>query len=138
MVTHPDIQQTGWRRVLLRALSAGAVATGIAGVLGWALTDGDAGLSALAGGAAVLVLAGLTLALVDAAERWAPQLSVTAFFLGFLLKVAAFVVVVSLPGRPAWVDPLWMGCAAIGVLVVWQIAQVRAFTRMRLGVAPRG
>lgn len=134
---HQDLQQTGWRRVLLRALAAGAAATAAASGLGLMVGGTDAGISAAFGGGLVVVLSGLTLLLVDLAERHAPQLSIAAYFVGFMLKVAAFLLAFGMPEVPGWAEPAWAVCTAAAVLVIWQIAQVRAFSRMRLTVVPR-
>lgn len=136
VVKHQDLQQTGWRIVLVWALCAGVLAAGLAAGLGLLLGGGDEALSAATGGVLVVVLSGVTLLLVDLAERYAPQLSIMVFFLGFLLKVGAFLLAFSLPEVPEWVDPAWAVCSGAVVLVIWQLAQVRAFARMRLTVVP--
>ncbi|WP_261624889.1 hypothetical protein [Nesterenkonia marinintestina] len=134
---HQDLKQTGWRLVLLWAMTAGTLATAAAAGLGLVVGGDQSAMSAAAGGGAVVVLSGLTLLLVDLAERHVPQLSIAAFFLGFLLKVAAFLLAFSVPEPPSWAEPAWAVCTGVAVLVIWQIAQVRAFARMRLTVVPQ-
>ena len=127
---------TGWRRVLLVSLTAGVAVTGMAALLGLLLDGGAAAASALGGGAAVVVLSGVTLLLIDVAERRAPTLTITVFLLGFVVKLGLLAVMLASFPAPDWVMPAWAALTAAAVVIVWQAAEVIAFMGMRVTVDP--
>ncbi len=127
---------TGWRRVLLVALASGCAVTAAAAVLGWLVTGGAAAASAVFGGLCVVVLSGITVALIDWSERHAPGLTVTVFMIGFVAKLVILGILLGAVETPAWIDPPWAGLTAVAVVVVWQVAEITAFMKMRVTVEP--
>lgn len=127
---------TGWRQVMIRTTTAG-LATLAAAALGAAIFEGAAGAaSAAAGGGLVIVLSFMSLALIDWAERHRPHLSIPLFMMGFGLKIAALALVMPFVQPESWLNTAWALGAGIGVLLVWQTAEVLSFARMRLAVEP--
>lgn len=127
---------TGWRSVLLHATLAGVLATAIAAGLGAVIQGPAAAGSAAGGGLAVVLLSAMTLGLVDVTERHAPQLTIIAFMLGFILKLILLGTVLSIVPAPEWVSAGWAGLTALAVVVVWQTAELRAFSKLRFTVSP--
>jgi hypothetical protein len=126
----------GWREVLTRTTVAGLGTLGL--VTGFAaLVHGtDAAASAAAGGGLVVVLSFMSLALIDWAERHRPHLSIPLFMMGFGVKIVALALALPLVQPGEWLYPEWALGAGIAVLLVWQIAEVLSFSRMRLAVEP--
>ncbi|GAA1178278.1 MULTISPECIES: ATP synthase subunit I [Nesterenkonia] len=136
MTTKLFPRATGWRRVLLVSLAAGVSATLLAALAGLAVAGADAALSASLGGMIVVVFSALSLLLVDIAERVVPAQAITAFMLGFAVKIILLAVVLTSVPAPGWIVPGWTLFPAAGVVVVWQIAEITAFMRMRIAVDP--
>lgn len=130
------VRGTGWRPVLAAAVVAGALITGLAGALGLLIAGGEAALSALSGGTAVLVLSATSLALIDLGERRVPRLTVPLFLVAFVIKVVALVLLAQQAAAPDWVRPGWAAVTAAVVVVGWQVAEIRAFLGMRVTVDP--
>lgn len=130
------VRGTGWRPVLVAAVVAGTAITGLAALLGLLVAGGEAALSALAGGAAVLVLSATSLALIDLAERRTPRLTVPLFLVAFVIKVIGLVLLAQQAAAPDWVRPGWAAVTAAVVVVGWQAAEIRAFLGMRVTVDP--
>ncbi|TLP94983.1 hypothetical protein FEF26_11045 [Nesterenkonia salmonea] len=127
---------TGWRQVLVRTTAAG-VATLVAVTVTALLFQGSpAAVSAAAGGGIVVVLSFLSLALIDWAERHRPHLSIPLFMMGFGVKIAALALVMPFVQPGDWLSPAWALAAGIAVLLVWQVAEVLSFAKMRLAVEP--
>ncbi|MDS2172581.1 hypothetical protein [Nesterenkonia sp. CL21] len=127
---------TGWRRVLWLALTTGGAMTVAAVLLALAVAGVDAGMSAALGGSMVLVLSAVSLVLVDVAERVMPSQAITAFMLGFALKLAVLAVVLSSVTAPGWVLPGWTVGAAAAVVIAWQSGEIAAFLRLRTPIDP--
>lgn len=126
----------GWRRVLIVTTAAGLGTLGLV-TAGAAAFQGAAGaVSAAAGGGVVVVLSFLSLALIDWAETHRPQLSIPLFMMGFGLKIAALALVMPFVQPGDWLQPAWALGAGIAVLLVWQVAEVLSFAKMRLAVEP--
>lgn len=127
---------TGWRRVLLVTAAAG-VSTALAGILLAAMVSGwSAAASAAVAGGAVIGFSGLSLGLIDWADRHAPHLSIPLFMLGFGLKVAALAATLPFLAPGDWLRPGWAIGVGLAVLLTWQFAEILSFTRMRISVEP--
>lgn len=129
-------RSTGWRAVLCAAVAVGVLLTGAATLLGLLLAGGEAALSALAGGAAVLLLSGTSLLLIDLAERRAPRLTMPLFMAAFVVKVVGLVLLAQQASAPVWMRPGWAVITAAAVVVGWQAAEISAFLRLRVTVEP--
>lgn len=127
---------TGWRRVLLVTTAAGVVSALLAAALGALVNGAGAAASAGIGGGGVIAFSFLSLALIDWADRHASHLSIPLFMIGFVVKVAALAVFMPLVRPGDWLDPGWAIGSGVGVLLVWQAAEVLSFTKMRITVEP--
>lgn len=125
---------TGWRRVLTTTTVAGLATLGLATAAAAVLHGSEAAASAAAGGGVIIVLSCLTLAVIDWADRHMPNQILMLAIAAYALKLtAAAMVFVSVP-VPEWVHPAWAGLTALGVLIVWQVALVLTFMKMRLPI----
>lgn len=131
-------RETGWRRVLTIAVLAGTGTTLLAAGLGLILQGGYAAASAAGGGAAIVILSGLTLLLVDWAERHRPEATILLFMIGFLVKLAGLALLLPVLNVPEWVEPNWAVITAAAVVIVWQAAEISAFVKLRFSVTPDG
>ncbi|GAB3189951.1 hypothetical protein [Nesterenkonia suensis] len=127
---------TGWRRVLLVASAAGVATTVLAACVGMLVSGADAALSAVLGGTIVVVFSSMSLLLVDVAERVVPSQTITAFMLGFALKIVLLAVVLTSVPPPDWIDPGWTLFPAAAAVIAWQIAEISAFMRLRVTLDP--
>ncbi|WP_120005136.1 hypothetical protein [Nesterenkonia muleiensis] len=125
---------TGWRRVLTGTTAAGLVALGLASGAAAVLHGWQAAASAAAGGGVIIALSFVTLAVIDWADRHMPHQILMLAIAAYALKLtAAAMVFVSVP-VPDWVRPGWAGLTALGVLIVWQVALVLTFMRLRVPI----
>ncbi|MCC9196092.1 hypothetical protein QNO08_12385 [Arthrobacter sp. zg-Y820] len=96
------------------------------------IAAGTTGLgSVLFGWALVAAFSGVSLLIVHVVGRDNPHGAMAMFALIYIVKVVLFAAVLFMIGRPAWLDATWFFTAAILTVVVWQIAEIRAFSRIR-------
>lgn len=96
------------------------------------ITAGLPGLgSVLFGWTLVIAFSGVSLLIVHVVGRDNPHGAMAMFALIYIVKVVLFAAVLFLIGRPAWLDTTWFFAAGVLTVVVWQIAEVRAFSRIR-------
>ena len=108
----------------------GVLAVALAGVS--LAAAGTSGLgSAVFGWALVIAFSGVSLLIVHVVGRDNPHGAMAMFALIYLVKVVLFAAVLFLIGRPAWLDSTWFFTSAVLTLVVWQVAEIRAFSRIR-------
>lgn len=130
------MKRHGWRQVLITTTTAALVMLLVAVVAAAVITGFEAALSAAAGGGIVVVLSFLSLGLIDWADRHRPQLAIPLFMVGFGIKVAVLAVAIPLVQPGQWLHPAWALGTGIAVLILWQVAEVWSFRRMRLIVEP--
>lgn len=132
------MKRDGWRQVLITTTTSSVIALVLAAGAAVVISGVDAGLSAAAGGGLVVVLSFLSLALIDWADRHRPQWAIPLFMIGFGTKVAVLAVAIPLVQPGDWLHPAWALGTGIAVLILWQVAEVWSFRRMRLTVEPAG
>lgn len=87
--------------------------------------------SVLFGWALVIAFSGVSLLIVHVVGRDNPHGAMAMFALIYIVKVVVFAAVLFLIGRPAWLEATWFFTAALATVVVWQVAEIRAFSRIR-------
>ncbi|MDN3483391.1 hypothetical protein QMA10_15870 [Arthrobacter sp. APC 3897] len=87
--------------------------------------------SVLFGWVLVIAFSGVSLLIVHVVGRDNPHGAMAMFALIYIVKVAVFAAVLLLIGRPAWLEAAWFFSAALLTVVVWQVAEIRAFSRIR-------
>ncbi len=125
---------TGWRRVLVATTSAGLIWLGLCSAAA-ALVDGVwAAASVAAGGGVVIALSFISLAVVDLADRYMPNQTLLFFIAAYALKLmVAAGLFVTVP-IPEWIFPVWAAMSALAVLLVWQVALVLSFRKLRFPI----
>ncbi|EMY34649.1 hypothetical protein D477_008338 [Arthrobacter crystallopoietes BAB-32] len=88
-------------------------------------------MSALLGAALVVVFFGISLLVGHVVGQRNPSGAIGAFIATYILKVVGFGAALFLIGTPEWLDTTWFFIAAVAAVVVWQVAEVHAFSRVR-------
>jgi ATP synthase protein I len=122
-----------WLAILRTCLLAtAAVVAVLAIVAGLAAGTAAAAASAALGGLLVAVFFGISLLIGHVVGRRNPSAALGAFLAGYVVKVLGFGVLAFGFGRPEWLDTRWFFVAAVVSVVVWQAAELRAFSKLRL------
>ena len=125
-----------WLSMLRRCLVFSAVGVTVLGVVA-ALLDGWAGAgSALFGAVIVVAFSGITLLIGHFSGPENPVLAMGLFIVAYGAKVIGFGAVLLLLGRPDWLSAGWFLGSALLTVLVWQIAELRAFALTRLTLFP--
>lgn len=110
-----------WTGILLLVLAAAAlIAAGAPGLA-----------STLLGGAIVVVFFAISLLIGHFIGRRNPSGALGVFLATYVIKVVGFAVVLFFVGRPVWLDGTWFFVAAVASVILWQGAEVFAFSRTR-------
>lgn len=121
----------GWWGILRRclAVSVPAVLIGVAAT--WASTGGAAAASLGLGGAVVVLLSALTLALTAWVWDRSRDHAVVVALGAFVAKIVLFGILLAVVPRPDWIEPLPTGVGALVAILTWQAAEVFAFLHTR-------
>lgn len=86
--------------------------------------------------AAVIVIAFFALSLIAGhlVGRRNPSGAIGVFAVVYVLKIVGFAAILLWIGTPAWISRPWFGAAGIVTVVVWQAAELYAFSRLRLQI----
>ncbi|GAB3525737.1 hypothetical protein [Arthrobacter monumenti] len=120
-----------WLKILGVSASASAIVLLVGAAAAWLLTGGNAALSAVLGGGLVIVFFGLSLLVGHFVGRSNPSGAIGMFVVTYVVKVVGFAVVLFALGRPQWLDGTWFFAAAVATVLVWQIAEIAAFSKTR-------
>jgi len=91
----------------------------------------DGAASAALGAALVMVFFAFSLLIGHFVGRRNPSGAIGAFIATYVIKVVGFGAALFILGVPAWLDRTWFFIAAVAGVVVWQGAEVYAFSRIR-------
>lgn len=123
--------ESPWLRILgtcLRFTAAALVLMTAAAIV----TGGVASaFSALYGAGVVVLFFAISLLIGHYAGRNSPSGAIGLFMAAYVLKVVGFAVVLFVLGTPDWLDRTWFFVAAVVVVIVWQTAEIIAFSRIR-------
>ncbi|MBF4993570.1 hypothetical protein ITX31_05535 [Arthrobacter gandavensis] len=115
-----------WTSLVWTAIPAAAAAS--AALLG----PGVAGAASVAAGwGLIAIFFGISLLVGHVVGRKNPSGAIGMFAVTYAVKVVGFAVVLWMVGVPAWLDRPWFAFAALGTVVIWQTAEIRAFSRTR-------
>jgi ATP synthase protein I len=78
-----------------------------------------------------MVFFGISLLIGHYVGRSNPSGAIGAFLAAYVVKVVGFGAIVFILGAPAWLDRMWFFVAAVAGVVIWQGAEVFAFSRIR-------
>lgn len=120
-----------WLKILRTSLVAAGAAT-LLTVLVSAFAAGGAGaLSALLGAGLVILFFAISLLVGHFVGRTNPSGAIGAFIATYIIKVVGFGAALFIIGTPGWLERVWFFIAAVAAVVVWQAAEVFAFSRTR-------
>lgn len=123
--------QSPWLRILGTCLRFTAAALVMMTAVAIASGGVAGAFSALYGAGVVVLFFGISLLIGHYAGRSNPSGAIGLFMAVYVLKVVGFAVVLFLMGTPDWLDRTWFFVAAVVVVVVWQTAEVFAFSKTR-------
>ncbi|MBD7995476.1 hypothetical protein H9639_09230 [Arthrobacter sp. Sa2CUA1] len=96
------------------------------------LAAGAPGAASVASGWLLIALFfGISLLVGHVVGRKNPSGAIGMFAVTYAVKVVGFAVILWLVGKPAWLEGPWFFYTAIGTVVLWQTAEVIAFSRTR-------
>lgn len=96
------------------------------------LGPGVSGAASVGAGWALIVLFfGISLLVGHAVGRKNPSGAIGMFAVTYAVKVVGFAAALWAFGVPEWLERPWFAFAALGTVVIWQIAEIRAFSRTR-------
>lgn len=123
-----------WLGILKACVSwslIGSAATMIvAAFIAGSLAAFSVGLAALL----VIMFFGVSLLVAELVGRVSPGAALGAFMITYLVKVFGIGFVLLAVGIPDWVEQGWFMWSAIGIVVLWQAGEVRAFSKARLPI----
>ncbi|GAB3591312.1 hypothetical protein GCM10027446_08790 [Angustibacter peucedani] len=108
----------------------------LAVVLGAVLGGSKAAWSAALGAALVVVFFSLSLLVMRRTARMEPTATMAVVLATYTGKILALGVAMVLLRDASWLDGQALALAIIGCTVVWLAFEMRAFTRLRILVAP--
>lgn len=124
--------KTPWLDILKTCLTWTAVPAAAAAALSL-LGPGPGGAASVAAGWALVALFfGISLLVGHVVGRRNPSGAIGMFAVTYAVKVVGFAVVLWLFGKPDWLAGPWFLFTAVGAVVLWQVAEIRTFSRTRL------
>lgn len=123
-----------WLRLLLVSSSAGAGAVVLSGIPAVVLDGVPGVLSSTLGGLLVMVFFAVSLLVGHFVGRRNPSGAIGAFVATYFIKVVGFAVVLLVIGAPAWLNARWFVIGAVATVVLWQAAELYAFSKARLQI----
>ncbi|WP_052274375.1 hypothetical protein [Arthrobacter sp. L77] len=120
-----------WLRILGRSAAGGAATAVLIAAAALLAASPAAGLSVLFGAALVMVFFGISLLIGHFTGRTNPSGALGLFVVTYAIKVVGFGAVLFLFGTPDWLDRTWFFWGALATVIVWQAAEVVAFSRLR-------
>lgn len=126
--------RNGWWGILNRCLVVSVPAVLIGVVATWSMRGAGGGQAAASlglGGAVVVLLSALTLAVTAWVWDRSRDHAVVVMLGAFVGKMILFALLLTLVPRPDWLESLPAGIGALLGIVVWQVAEVLAFMGTR-------
>ncbi|MCC3273839.1 hypothetical protein MUK71_11140 [Arthrobacter zhangbolii] len=119
----------------LGILRAAFLLTGAAAVLAAAaaavLTGPGAAASSLLGWFLIAAFFGISLLVGHFVGRSNPSGAIGMFAVTYAIKIVGFAAILFGLGTPEWLHREWFSLTAVGAVVLWQAAEVRAYSRTR-------
>ena len=120
-----------WLRILKTALLWTVLPAAAAAALSL-LGPGITGAASVGAGWALIALFfGISLLVGHVVGRSNPSGAIGMFAVTYAVKVVGFAVILWMFGVPAWLERPWFAFAALGTVVIWQTAEIFAFSRTR-------
>lgn len=120
-----------WLKILGVSCAVSVVLLVLLGISAAVFSGVEAAVSALFGGALVILFFGISLLIGHFVGRSNPSGAMGVFVVVYGIKVIGFAGALFALGRPEWLDATWFFASAVATVVLWQIAEVLAFSRTR-------
>ncbi len=123
-----------WLRLLALSSAAAGAALLLTGLSAMFIDGADAALSALFGGALVMLFFAISLLVGHFGGRNHSSGAIGLFVATYFIKVVGFAVVLFAIGAPAWLSGRWFLAGAVVSVVLWQAAEIYGFGKARLQI----
>ncbi|MCC9146551.1 MULTISPECIES: hypothetical protein [unclassified Arthrobacter] len=120
-----------WLGILRTALAVTGGAAVLAAVVAALSAGAGAAASALSGWFLIAAFFGISLLVGHVVGRSNPSGAIGMFVVTYAIKVVGFAVILFGLGTPVWLHREWFALTAVGAVVLWQVAEIRAFSRTR-------
>lgn len=121
-----------WLSILRQCALVTGIATVLIALAALVAANPAAAASALGAGVVVIAFFGISLAIGHLVGRRNPSAAFGGFMIGYVVKVVVLGVLAFGLGAPAWLDGTWLLVGVVATVVVWQVVELRAFSRLRL------
>lgn len=123
-----------WMGILKTCMTYTVGAGIVISLVAWPLFGPQIAGSIAFGTAIVILFFGISLLIADMAGRINHSWALPAFLFTYVVKLFGMGFLVLLSGLPDWVHRPTFMYGAIGALVLWQIGEIRAFSKARIPV----
>ncbi|MCC9203514.1 hypothetical protein [Arthrobacter sp. zg-Y769] len=120
-----------WLGILGTALAVTGTAAVLAAVAAGLTAGLSAAASSLLGWLLIAAFFGISLLVGHLVGRRNPSGAIGMFMVTYVIKVVGFAVILFGLGTPDWLHREWFALTAVGAVVLWQVAEIRAFSRTR-------
>ncbi|WP_372699490.1 hypothetical protein [Arthrobacter sp. JSM 101049] len=121
-----------WLSILRQCVLVTGIAVVVIAVVALVASGPAAAGSALGAGAVVIAFFGISLGIGHVVGRRNPSAAFGGFMIGYIVKVVVLGVLAFGLGTPAWLDGTWLLIGVVATVVIWQVVELRAFSRLRL------
>ncbi|MFE4198179.1 hypothetical protein ACFRJ9_20210 [Paenarthrobacter sp. NPDC056912] len=123
-----------WLRLLFLSSAAALAGLAITGVVAAFMNGGLGALSAVFGGALVMLFFAISLLIGHFVGRNNPSGAIGLFVATYFVKVVGFAVILFVIGTPEWLNGRWFLIGAVVAVVLWQAAEIYGFSKARLQI----
>ncbi|PTT68546.1 hypothetical protein [Arthrobacter sp. HMWF013] len=123
-----------WLGLLAVSAAGGGAALLLASLAALLLDGPAAALSTVLGGLLVMLFFAVSLLVGHFVGRRNPSGAIGMFVATYFIKVVGFAVVLFVIGAPAWLNSRWFVIGAVATVVLWQAAELYAFSKARLQI----
>ena len=120
-----------WLGILKAAFLLTGAAVVPAAAVAAVVSGPGAAASALLGWFLIAAFFGISLLVGHFVGRSNPSGAIGMFAVTYAIKIVGFAVILFVLGAPEWLHREWFGLTAVGAVVLWQAAEVRAYSRTR-------
>ncbi|MCC3290569.1 MULTISPECIES: hypothetical protein [unclassified Arthrobacter] len=120
-----------WLGILWKALAVTGSAAVLAAAAAALTADLFAAASSLLGWFVIAAFFGISLLVGHVVGRRNPSGAIGMFAVTYAIKVVGFAVILFGLGTPVWLHREWFALTAVGAVVLWQAAEIRAFSTTR-------
>jgi ATP synthase protein I len=123
-----------WLGLLAMSAAGGGAALLLASLAALLLDGPSAALSSVFGGLLVMLFFAVSLLVGHFVGRRNPSGAIGMFVATYFIKVVGFAVVLFVIGAPIWLNSRWFVIGAVATVVLWQAAELYAFSKARLQI----